>query len=329
VEFFSFKLFTISVVSLLIHASVIGILYKLAKLSSGRGDLAAIAALIFSINTNWTETVLWISGQTITITALFVLLAMLAIWKKKWEGTMLLLVSWTSALAIGVLGASVFVFRQLRVKTAAILTLLFVIYKTWATDGTNIAANLAWVVQVGLVWGLMLVNSVIGRLIIPFDRFEILRIVLVTILLVYGAWRGRARLYDLWRDEWSRFLLIQLGLYNLIVAVGRAQYGVGIMRAERYAYLGLILVLLLAVRVMRKVKHGTWAWLVPAIVLAQCVGLYHRASSYIVRPQQLKQLVEEVQRTEFTHINQNEYLPHFVLNDERLKYSDLLPLLKH
>ena len=69
-------------VSTVMHALVVAMIYKVAKATSGRLDLAAMAALIFSINTNWTEVVLWTSGQTISITALFVLLVMHAIWQK-------------------------------------------------------------------------------------------------------------------------------------------------------------------------------------------------------------------------------------------------------
>lgn len=315
-------------VSLAIHAGVIGLLYKLAKLSSGREDLAVMVTLIFAINTNWTETILWISGQTITITALFVLVAMVAIWEKKAEFVWLLLSSWTSALAIGLLLASLAVFKKLSGGIIAILVGLGLIYKMWSTDGTHVAASVAWMIKVIEVWGLMIVNSVVGRLVIPFDRYETLRIGIVSLLMIYGLWRGRGELKVIWRDAWSRFLLLHLGLYNLIVAVGRAQYGVGMMRAERYTYLGLLLVLLLAVRVLRKVKIDKFVWLVPVIVLVQCIGFYHRARTYIERPQQLRNLIVEIRQTESSQIDPEAYLPRFVLNDERLKYRDLLPLLK-
>lgn len=328
-ELFGFNFVPYLTVSILIHGGVVWLLYKLAKLSSGRKDLAAMAALLFSVNTNWTETILWISGQTITITALFVLLAMLAIWQKKREGIALLLASWTSALAIGVLGSSLLVFRKLRVKTIAILVVLALIYKMWATDGTTVAVSLGWVIKVAEVWGLMIVNSVVGRLIIPFDRYEMLRIVLVTWLMIYGLWRIRGKLLSIWRDEWSRFLLLQLGIYNLVVAGGRAQYGIGIMRAERYTYLGLLLVLLPMVRIFRKVKVGKWVWVIPIILVSQGAGFYHRAQAYVERPQQLKKLVQEIRQTEIAEINFEDYLPHFVLNDERLRYRDILPLIKH
>lgn len=317
------------VVSVLIHLGVIGLLYKLARLSSGRADLAAMAALLFSINTNWTETILWISGQTITITTLFVLLVMVAIWKKKGELIWLLLASWTSALAMGVLGATILVVRKLRWQTVGVLFGLGAIYKLWATDGTSIPVSLEWIAKVASVWGLMLINSVIGRLLIPFDRLEMVRIGMVSLCMVYGLWRMRGKLLDIWLDQWSRFLLLQLGIYNLIVAVGRAQYGIGIMRSERYTYLGLLLTLLLAVRVMRGVKIGRWGWLISIIVIVQGIGLYHRANVYIERPQQLKKLVQEIRQTDTTKINSEAYLPHYVLNDERLKYLDLVPLLKH
>jgi hypothetical protein len=48
---------------------------------------------------------------------------------------------------------------------------------------------------------------------------------------------------------------------------------------------------------------------------------------YVVRPQQLKSLVHEINKTDKNNINSAEYLPHFVLNDERLRYKDLLMLI--
>jgi hypothetical protein len=146
--------------------------------------------------------------------------------------------------------------------------------------------------------------------------------------MVVGLWKWRGKLVEIWRDNWSRFLIVQIAVYYLIVAIGRAQYGVGIMRAERYAYLGLALFLLLAVRVLRNVKIGKWGWVVPVIVVLQCIGLYRRAEDYVVRPQQLKILMSEMSETKLENVDANAFLPHFVLNDERLKYSDLIILLK-
>lgn len=313
-------------VSVAIHGTVVWLLYKLAKVTTGRADLAAYVALIFTINTNWTEVVLWMSGQTISITAMFVLLGMIAIWKKRWVTVALIVSSWTSALALGLLGACLFLYKKMRVKVLGVIVVVGVIYFWKGTDGTKIAYSLDWAINVGMVWGLAIVNTVIGRLFIPFDRFEIMRIGIVCLLITHGAWRFRIKLLEIWKDNWSRFLIIQISVYYLIVAVGRAQYGVGIMRAERYAYLGLAILILLVVRVLRTTKIGKWVWIVPVLVGLQIVGFYRRANDYIARPQQLKQLIDQVKSGE-DRSEGNKYLPHFVLNDERLKYSDLMILL--
>jgi hypothetical protein len=314
-------------VSVVMHAINIWLIYKLGTAISGRRDLSALAALLFTINTNWTEVVLWTSGQTISITAIFVLLAMYNIWKKRGEVVSLLMASSTSALALGLLGSTGVVYKKMRWQVVLIMAVVGVIYAWKGTDGTAIAYSLDWLIKVGAVWGLMMINSVMGRLIIPFDRFEMIRIVSVIGLATLGLWKWRTSLGQIWRDNWSRFLIIQIALYQLIVAVGRAQYGVGIMRAERYSYLGLALLLLLGVRSLRKVKLGKWVWIVPVIVFMQCMGLYTRARAYVVRPQQMRQLFEEVKIADPKNIDPESYLPHFVLNDERLKYSDLLLLI--
>ncbi len=327
-NWFGFNFAPYLLVSVVMHGIVIWLIYLVARASSGRRDLAAIAAVLFSINTNWNETVLWISGQTISITAIFVLLAMLAIWNNKSQGLMLFLASWTSALSLGLLGATVVVDKRLRWKAIVILMLVGLIYLFWGGDGTSLPSSVTWLSRVVVVAGLMVVNTVIGRLIIPFDQFELMRIGIVTALLLWGLWRWRSQLIAVWRDQWSRLLVVQIFFYNMVVAVGRAQFGIGIMRAERYSYIGLALLLLLAVRIFRKVKFGKWIWVVPVIVILQIIGFDVRARAYIVRPQQLKILVRQLRQMRDEEIVMDAYLPKFVLNDDRLKYRDLLSLIK-
>lgn len=315
-------------VSVLMHGLVVWLIYQIAWATSGRRELASYAALLFAINTNWTETVLWISGQTITITALFTLLAILSIWQKKNQGIALFLASWTSALSLGMITAVGVLHRDLRMKVLLIGIVLGALYFWAGGDGTAIEWSGQWGVQVASVASLMMINSVIGRLLIPFDMMETGRIVVVSLLVVYGLWRYKHKLREIWSDQWSRFLIVQLGLYNLIVAAGRAQYGVGIMRAERYTYLGLALLLLLIARAARNWQVGRGAWLVPIIIVIQIAGFYQRAEVYVERPQQLRQLVSDMREGKQGVIDPQAYLPHFVFNDERLRYRELIDLMK-
>jgi hypothetical protein len=324
--------------SLLIHACVIWLLHRLVRETTGRADLAAYAALLFSINTNWNEVILWTSGQTISITVLFVLWVLYFIWQQRNQWLMLALVCLTSALALGLpLAAWLtygFMWSQRRVTRLGwgiilILVGVALIYRFFGGDGTRLSINPQWLWQVFLVWLLAPLHTVLGRLLIPFDLWESLRLVGVGLLLLFLGYRYHLALQAAWRDQWSRFLFLQLMFYYLIVAVGRAQYGVGIMRAERYAYLGLALGLLLFARIVRKVKFGKWIWLIPFLVLIQNVGFYRRAQVYVVRPQQLQALVTQIKMMDPTLIDQQAYLPYFVLQDKRLRYADLLPLLTH
>lgn len=324
---FGFVYWPYLLVSLTMHAGVITLLYQLAKETSGQKVLGMIAALLFAINTNWTETVLWISGQTISITVLFVLLAMMQVWRKRGEIGSIALACLTSALALGLPLATIIVHKKQRLKVVILLSLVAIIYLSRGGDGTNIALSALWIAQVGAVWVLIPINSVVGRLLIPFDRLELLRIGFVLSVLVYGLWRWRRMLGKVWSDVWSRFLLLQMAFYYLIVAVGRAQYGVGIMRAERYSYLGLALTLLLLARLLRGIRLGRWIWVVSLIVVVQVASFYHRAKAYIARPQQLRALVESI-RAHPESVEPGVYLPHYVLGDERLRYSDLLPLVE-
>lgn len=328
-------------VSILMHASVIWLVYILGRETSNRSDLAAYAALIFSININWSETVLWISGQTISITAFFVLLAMLAVHRKRWESIAIFISSWTSALSLGLPGALIFVYGLEKVKglfsnfkitrvgwsSLGSVFLVVLVYLLRGTDGTHLEMSAKWMIDVLIVWGLMMINSVAGRILVPFDRFETIRIYLVSSLVVYALYLFRDKVFFIWRDRWSRFLILHICFYYLIVALGRSQYGIGIMRADRYAYLGVALFLLLFVRILRNWTVGRWIWILPIILITQSLGLYVKARAYVVRPQQLKVLIEDVSAKGRDVINENDYLPHFVFNDERLRYRDLMGLM--
>lgn len=323
-ELFGLQFPPYAMVSVLMHGIVVWLLYLLAYETSGRKDLAMAVAYIFVINTNWTETVLWISGQTISITAIFVLLTMLSIWRKKHILLMLLLSSWTSALALGLHAASLLVYKKLRLRVASIILLIGMIYKLGGGDGTSISFGIAWAVKAILVWGLMIVNSLIGRSIIPFDKFEIWRIVLVLIAITFLLQKSWRKIPQLWNDKWTRFLVVQFVIYYLVVAVGRSQFGIGIMRAERYVYLGMALGLLIIARWMRNTKIRHLSKIVAMIVVIQIAGFWHRSSYYVDRPQQMKELFEKVRGLDGEKCYRDEYLPQFVLQDERLRYSDLL-----
>lgn len=323
-------------ISILMHAIVIGMLYQLVEITTLRKDLAIASAILFSINTNWTEIVLWISGQTISITVIFVLWGMICLFRKKRVYLSMFLAGLTSALALGLPIASLAVYGYI-IKTKKLtvvglasigsLLLSVFIYLTKATDGTKIELGINWVLKVVVVWVLMIVNTVVGRLFLPFDRFEMTRIALSTVGILIVTYLLRKKIYEIVTDKWSLFLIVQIAIYYLVVAAGRAQYGIGIMRAERYAYLGFALIILLVARIARKTKVNPIMFVVPVVIL-QIFGFYHRANSYVVRPQQLKQLFNEVHANGFSGHKPEEYLPHFVLNDERLRYGDLMKLMK-
>lgn len=314
-------------VSVAMHACVVWLLYRVSLLISRRRDLACASALLFVINTNWTETVLWISGQTILITVVFVLLGIYAILQQRREKISLTLASLTSSLALGFLGATFMQYKKHRWTLVGIGATLVLVYLWKGTDSTHIEVSWRWIVQVGLVMGLAIMNSVVGRLIIPFDRFELARIWIVVIASLIFGYVYRLKLKSLWSDQVSRFLIWQIGFYYLIVAIGRAQFGVGIMRAERYAYLGLALLLLLGVRILRNMTIEQWWPFLALLVIVQSLGFYQRAMVYVQRPQGLRQVVSLVEGLDHGHCYQDAFLPHFVLNDERLHYTDLNLLL--
>lgn len=332
-DIFGFRFAPYFTVSILIHFINVLLLHKLVDLTTNRKDLSAVVALIFVVNTNWTEIVLWFSGQTISITLTFMLLAMIALYKQKYRSISIFFASMTSALALPLIPASLFVWGKGKKRITlfgyiliALSILVLLLHKYRALDGTKIEMSLAWLGQVILVMGLGVINTVIGRLVLPFDRFEIFRIIAVATVLGFALYKNREKIMQFVKDKWNRFLGLQLFFYYLIVAVGRAQFGVGIMRAERYGYVGLALLLLLCVRMFRNIKIGKWVWIVPTILMIQVFGLYRRSEDYVKRPQQLKQAIEQVQKNRKV-VNPDSYLPYEILNDERLKYIDLINLI--
>ncbi len=325
-------------VSLALHGITIWLLYRLAYATSSRADLSAVAALFFTINTNLSEVVLWTSGQTISISALFVILAMWAMWEKKGIFATQILASWTSALALGLPIATFLSYgvnwerrciNRIGWGVGVVMLHVAILYAWFATDGTHLLLSWRWLLQVIMVSILAIENSVIGRFFIPFDRFELIRIWIMGVGGVGVLYRFRTYWASVLKDTWSRFLILQLGFYYLIVAVGRAQYGIGIMRADRYGYLGLALVLLLLVRVLRNWKIGGWIWLVPFFLCLQSVGFYTRARVYVLRPEGLREVVVHIEQLDTKTCYRDRYLPHFVFNGDHLKYSDLMNLMGH
>lgn len=319
-------------VSVALHGINVWLLYQVAR-RIGNESWARMAALIMIVNTNWTETVLWMSGQTILITAILILLVNWARISKKWQLTTLALSSITSALALGTIAASGVIdgvnwqrkrLSRVGVGVGVIVGLVALIYLTVASDGTELAVSGNWAVQVMEVMGLAIMNTAVGRALIPFDRLEMVRIVGVGIATIGLGWKYRARLSEWKQDSWVRFLSVQILAYYLIVSLGRAQFGIGIMRAERYAYIGLALILLMVVRIVRIVRVKTWMIVgVLLIVILQSWGLWVRAEKYVERPKQMRILFEQISEKGISAEQMGEYLPHFVLNDERLKYGDI------
>lgn len=325
-DMFGLNFLPYTLVSMLMHIVVLRLIYVIALESSGRRDLAIAAVCLFALNTNWTETLLWISGQTIIITVIFVLMATHMIWRRTLRSMGLFLASLTSALAIGVLGASLIVYKKIRPKVIVIFIVLGILYKFMGGDGTRLELGMELVWKSIAVGWLMVVNTVIGRTLIPFDRFETFRIALMMILVGWLGWKNRVKIANDWGDEWSRFLMLQLVIYYGVVAIGRSQFGLGIMRAERYAYLGLAIVLLILARVLRGVRIKYLGLIVASLMFVQCVGFWQRAKVYIVRPSQVRTLFVSLEKVRSGECYHDAFLPYYVLQDQRLKYSDLIKL---
>lgn len=325
-------------ISIAIHGFVVWLIYSLSIMTSGRKDLSAFVAILFTINTNWNEIVLWVSGQTVSFTVVFVLLSMIAIWKNRYQVLTIGLATMTSAIALGLPLAFLFTYGYKIGKwqiskegwgVVGVILMISLIYIFIPSDRTAVEITLSSVVSIVIFWILSIINIMISRFFVPFDQFESVRLAVVILALCILVYKYKDSFRVIWADMWSRFLFLQIGIYYLVVATGRFQYGDLLIRTERFAYLGLALFFLLLVRIFRNVSLNKLIYLMPLLIFIQCLGFFVRAESYVIKPQRLKSLVVEIRATDQNIIKYDDYLPEYVFPRKAMRYKDLVHLINH
>lgn len=316
------------VVSVLIHIGVILGIFNLTKILTNDKKLGLLAGLLFSINTNWNEVVMWVSGQTISITVLVVIWTIYWVFERKnyWKiGGAILLSSITSALAAWLpvlLGP--FYYKDKKILYPSILALSFMagVYLFFSSGvGGEIGHNI-W--QIVGVLSLGIINTVLGRLWWPFEIGEQYRIAITFILLlmILVKW-GRQIFKTIYADKRILFLLVAVIVYYGFVAIGRAQYGIGMMRAERYAYMGLALLLPVIYRVAQELKFKLKLIVGMTLVLfvIQLFGFSERMKLYMIRPSQLKNFHNQILNLDKSKCYKNEVFPEFVFGNNNTYYQ--------
>ena len=315
-------------VSLMLHLITMVLVGKITTIVTNNRTWGRWAAIIFAVNTNWNETVFWISGQTIQISAV---LGLFTIWlilrQAKWPMILLAMVaaSVTSALVVWLpLVTWAVWYRQRALSRVSVLVLVGIGLIYGKQGNLSVGESINWV-TVAITGGLMVINTLIGRLWWPWEVGEMGRIGVTTGAIIgWGIVWGKKWAQWVKKNRQIIYLLVSLAAYYGIVAVGRAQYGIGIMRAERYAYLGLALFLPIAMWTLSQMKVKL-QWVgggAIIILMIQTAGLTDRMGRYVERPRQLKDLSQKIEQLDKTKCYRDDYFPNFVFGNETTTYSE-------
>lgn len=321
-------------VSVLMHVGVAWLIALITAKITKKRELAMLAGLLFLVNTNWNETVMWVSGQTILISALFTLATVYHLVRKTnimWWGLLLWLTSMTSALTVWLPVVTVGVFWQdKKIRWSALTVILWIagIYYLRGNGETGVSIN--WL-EAAVTGGLMIINTLIGRWWWPWEVGEKVRIGITAIAGGLFVWKWGKGLWEKIRhNRESWFLLLSLVSYYAVVALGRSRYGIGIMRAERYAYLGLALLLPVLMWMIKefKIKFSYVKWIALGLGLIQIFGFVDRASRYTTRPRQLYELHRKIESLDKTKCYQDGDFPTHVFGEGEVKLSEYAGLWK-
>lgn len=334
-------------VSVLIHLANTLLLRSLVRTITHSYWVSNLAAILFVVNTNWNETVLWISGQSFTFSILLSLMAyrlILILNEKKFTKkceiiclvVLLTLPGFTSGVGLWLPISTLLVYGRSKTqkmttigKASALsilgLTLAYIklldsgIFKYYLNE-----LGLRKLSHIVLFPFLSFFNSVVGRLLVPWDNLRSIRVLLVVILVAW-LFKRREYLIRLLQKIDFKFSLISLSIYYISITWGRVIYGLGAARAERYAYLGLIFFIILFSQLvmMMKLKKHIVSLVVLIIVGMQIMGFVGRSRAYFVRPRMVKQLISNIRELDRSTCYKNALLPDYIDEYTDLMYSDL------
>ncbi len=340
-------------ISVVLHLLNLWLLWLIVKQLTKDSFLAWIAVLLFILNNNWNETILWISGQTITLSSFFVFFAiyrLLQLKEKPFSFKKLLvfipiltLPSLTSALGLWLpvvilpfygLNFSKRKLNWIGVSSLLSLLTIFLFYST-QSSGLNPDSQIphftfSTLITIVSITFLAPLSTALGSLFVPWDLFRTRAIILIFLTFSLLT-TSHKKILSFLKNKDNLFFLSCLFAYYLVIAVGRFQFGLGIAKANRYAYIGLFFLLILAARFLNQYTHKPLKAKIILfslfIILIQISGFYSRAIPYTTRPTQVRSMIEQLQT--LTGCYQDGYLPDFVSPIPVSKYSDLLPLINN
>lgn len=291
-----------------------------------------LTGLVLAVNNNWNESIWWSTGQMWLLATFFCLVSLWLLRRRRlwvlvpiiavlpglswgvgliWPAILILAFGVKGRLWWGLLasqGVLLFIYRLL--TPAKTLTALF---------GLERVAQMVVFVVVGLA------NTVVGRLVFPWEnkpiRFLVLMMLLLFILKTVGVLRKNL-------SGLPVSLIMASVLVYLTYSLGRASFGIGQAMATRYAYLPTIFLVMAGIIIWTKISVGKWKdrlAMVAAVyfALAGLTAFWWRVNEWTKRPTMVRGYFDSIKRLSRDNCLVDEALPKFINPDQIKKLSAL------
>ncbi len=307
-----------------------------------------LTALFLVVNNNWNESVWWSTGQMWLLATLFCLFFLLerkktgGFIRKIWLTVLLVLpgISWGVGLLWPVIvfvgfglrkrgnGVRVTAVGYLAMVAQLVLALVYraifvsIIKPVSPFSLTRVFQSVSFVL-VGLS------NTVVGRLLFPWENKPVRLVVLVAVLLfvIYNRKSISKRIMF-----FEGFLLFSVVAFFSTYALGRASFGIGQAMATRYAYLPTFFLVMGCLVLVSRFKNQLFEnlmFLLGIYCLAGGLVVFNwRVTEWTKRPQQTRQYFTLIKQSKTENCYVDELLPKFINPEPTKRLSDLIFPLK-
>lgn len=319
-------------VSMLLHSLNLFLAGRLVYEKTKSRYYGLMTGLVLAVNNNWNESVWWSTGQMWLLATLFCLLSLLLLSRQRYTPLLLTVavlpgLSWgvgliwplILVLAFGVKG-------RLRWGLLAGQGLLLLVYRLLAPAKALAALfSLERLVRMVIFVVVGLANTVVGRLIFPWENKPVRLLVLVgllfLILITFRVWRRKI-------SGWPLSLIMASALIYLTYSFGRASFGIGQAMATRYAYLPTFLLVMAVAIIWSKINLGKKkdVLALPVAIYLSVAGLMvfnWRVSEWTKRPQMVKEYFGRIKEFSADNCLVDEPLPNFINPDPTKRLNDL------
>lgn len=319
-------------VSMLLHGLNLLLAGRLVYEETKSRYYGLLTALVLAVNNNWNESVWWSTGQMWLLATLSCLVSLWLLRRKKlWPVVPIIAVlpglSWGVGLIWPVILTLAFGVRgRLRWGLLASQGALLLIYRLLApVKALTTFFSLERLAQMVVFVVVGMANTVVGRLVFPWENKPIRVVALAVMLLVL------AKTFGLWKKKivgWPAQLIIASVLIYLTYSFGRADFGIGQAMATRYAYLPTFFLVAAVVTIWAKSSLGKWKdnlalGVAIYLALAGLIVFDWRVESWVRRPAMVKEYFNSVKVVGAENCLVNEALPKFINPDQIKDLSSL------